>query len=348
MITPALHLLHAGIPNAQIDVAVGPWSKAVLDGNPDIDRILIVHFPAFDRTRAPSLVQPYRTLKDCADLFRKSRYDAAVILRPDDWWSAAACWMARIPVRVGIRKSPVRRFLTHALPDTIEHSVVLNARSCAVLHTEIGTATPGPLRFVMQSEHTAQAADLLKDGGVTSDQPFIVVHPGAGADLKRWDAVSWAAVIDALHREYGTSAVVTGSEAERGLTEAIVSAAQSPCISLAGRTDLGTLAALIARSVIILGPDTGPLHLACAVGTPSVALYGPANPVEYGPWGDRARHQVLTGNISCQPCRIPQWPDEDPALHPCVRMIEIAQVIQSARAAIEAGQLHDQPDSRRG
>ena len=104
----------------------------------------------------------------------------------------------------------------------------------------------------------------------------------------------------------------------------------APTISLAGETTVAELAALYDGATLVLGPDSGPLHLAAAVGAPTVTLFGPADPVEFGPWGDPARHAVLTTDIACRPCRILDWPDDDPAYHPCVRDIPPHAVIEAA------------------
>jgi ADP-heptose:LPS heptosyltransferase len=104
---------------------------------------------------------------------------------------------------------------------------------------------------------------------------------------------------------------------------------------MVGDTRVGQLAALFARARVVLGPDSGPLHLAAAVGAPTVTLFGPADPAEFGPWGSRQKHFVLTSDIGCRPCRVLDWGDDDPAFHPCVRDINAAQVLDAARRAAQ-------------
>ena len=86
---------------------------------------------------------------------------------------------------------------------------------------------------------------------------------------------------------------------------------------------------------MVLGPDSGPLHLAAAVGTPTVSLYGPADPVEFGPWGSRGKHRVLTSPIACRPCRILDWGDDDLAWHPCLADISVKHVVDAAHSLLE-------------
>ena len=105
---------------------------------------------------------------------------------------------------------------------------------------------------------------------------------------------------------------------------------------MAGDTNIGSLAALFERCDVVLGPDSGPLHLAVAVDAPTVALFGPADPVEFGSWGSRERHQVLYSNIGCRPCRVLDWGSDDLQYHPCVREISVGSVLEAARRAINS------------
>jgi ADP-heptose:LPS heptosyltransferase len=102
-----------------------------------------------------------------------------------------------------------------------------------------------------------------------------------------------------------------------------------PVVNAAGDTDIGQLAALFAHADLALGPDSGPLHLAAAVGTPTVRLFGPASVEEFGPWGDR--QIAITSGWECAPCRVLDWSGDDIAYHPCVRDIDPNPVIAAAR-----------------
>ncbi|MCY4526870.1 MAG: glycosyltransferase family 9 protein, partial [Anaerolineaceae bacterium] len=128
----------------------------------------------------------------------------------------------------------------------------------------------------------------------------------------------------------GAAVVFSGSQAEQTLVQGIIEQMSTSGLSLAGKTEVGELAACYERSLMVLGPDSGPLHLAAAVGTPTVSLYGPADPVEFGPWGPSGKHRTLTSSIACRPCRILDWGDDDPACHPCLSDISVDQVVAAA------------------
>jgi ADP-heptose:LPS heptosyltransferase len=104
---------------------------------------------------------------------------------------------------------------------------------------------------------------------------------------------------------------------------------------MVGDASIGQLAALYKRCAAVLGPDSGPLHLAAAVGTATVTLFGPADPVEFGPWGPAERHLVLTSTIGCRPCRVIDWGTDDPANHPCIRDITVDRVLEAARRLVQ-------------
>jgi ADP-heptose:LPS heptosyltransferase len=129
----------------------------------------------------------------------------------------------------------------------------------------------------------------------------VVLHPGAAAPARRWPLGRFAAVARALARD-GRQVVVTGGPAERGLaTELAEAAGLPPTAVLAGRTDLGGLAAVVAGATLVICGDTGVAHLATAFGTPSVLLFGPTSPAEWGPLRDLDRHAVLWAGLPGDP-----------------------------------------------
>jgi len=105
----------------------------------------------------------------------------------------------------------------------------------------------------------------------------------------------------------------------------------SPPISLAGQTSLGVLAAVYRRCALVIGPDSGPLHLAVAVGAPTVHLYGPVDRRTFGPWGSPQRHAVVTSDWGCVPCNRLDWPERSLEEHGCVRDISLEQVLAATR-----------------
>ncbi|MFZ2089409.1 MAG: glycosyltransferase family 9 protein, partial [Desulfobaccales bacterium] len=141
---------------------------------------------------------------------------------------------------------------------------------------------------------------------------------------KLWPEAHWARLAAWLAREKGFQVIITGSPADRELAEEIVSQTGAPLLNLAGRTSLEELAALLQMARLAVTTDTGPMHLACALGTPVVALFGPTAPWRTGPFGEG--HQVLRLPLPCSPCFRRQCPEPR-----CLRELPAS----AAREAVE-------------
>lgn len=328
--TPALRMARQELPDATLSLLVGPWSRAVVARNPDLDEVLTCRFPGFERQPKKNLLAPYRLLFETAQSLR-GRFDAAVVLRFDHWWGAWLAAAAGIPLRIGYDQPETRPFLTHALPySTDRHEVEQNAALVAAL-CRCDAGRPGPLRFPVTAAARAWATDWLAARGVAPGRPLIAIHAGAGAAVKQWPPDAWAETARGLMRLFDAQILLTGSAAERPLAQAIMARLAAPALDATGQTDLEQLAALMERCAAVLGSDSGPLHLAVAVGAPTVHLYGPVSAVKFGPWGDPTRHIVLKSNWACAPCNRLDWPAAALARHACMSAISVEDVLHATR-----------------
>lgn len=358
--TPALAELRRALPEAHITLLVGPWAREVVARNPNIDEVQICAFPGL-RRGSQSAFEPYRLLWQLAGQLRRQRYDLAVVLRPDFWWGVWLMYLAGIPLRLGYADALQTPFLTLALPvHEYDHAVVQNlrlARAAIALakgeqpnqqHAvyELASETPGqpPMEFAPTDEERTWVQGRLAQAGFADTAPLVVIHPGSGAAVKLWDTASWAKVADTLIRDYGAQVVLTGVESEREQVEAISAQMQEPALALVGETDVGTLAALLARANVVLGVDNGPLHLATAQGTPTARIYGPTDTRIFGPWGDPALQMVLQAKQPCSgcpmiPCGRLDWPPEALPAHPCVRSMPVEGMLTAAGRLLEQHKL---------
>lgn len=328
-LTPALHGLRRALPEARITLLVGPWCREVVRHNPDLDAVITCPFPGFERQPKTNLLAPYRLLLLQARELACRDYDAAVVLRFDHWWGAWLAAAAGIPRRIGYDRPETRPFLTHALPYVPgHHEVRQNAKLLATLAGGLADP-PGSLRYRITPDDRAWAIAWLASAGITQDHRLVAIHPGAGAVVKQWPAAAWATVANAL-AELGARIVLTGGSGELALTAAISDQLASPPLDAAGKTTLGQLAALYERCAVVLGSDSGPLHLAVAVGVRTVHLYGPVPAAEFGPWGNPADHVVLTTPWACAPCHRLDWPADALAKHACIAAIQPEDVLQVA------------------
>lgn len=328
--TPAVRALRRAIPNAEIHALVGPWSGRVLASYPEIDTVLTLPFPGFGRQPNENLRSPYQLAFSAARHLRRIAYDAAVIFRPDHWWGAMITHLANIPERIGYALPDTQPFLTHAVAYRYEHSILQNLR---LIERWSGPLAPqdAVYNFPTADADLSYVDGYLQEWGIQPDQPIFCIHPGTGTWVKHWPEENWSMVADFLTEQLDARVVFTGGEHELAMIKRIVARMKQPACVIAGETHIGQLAALYARARVVLGPDSGPLHLAAAVSTSTVSLYGPADPVEFGPWGPREKHIVLTSDIGCRPCRILDWADDNPDFHPCMRDITVGQVLEAAR-----------------
>lgn len=329
---PALHALRRARPLSEIHVLAGPWSAGVLAHYPEVDLVLTLPFPGFERALKEDLSSPYYLAISAARKLRRIGYNSAVILRPDHWWGALVAHLAGIPERIGYDLPDVAPFLTRKIRFEHTHAVIQNLR---LIERWTGTLAPEriPYTFTIDEADQQYIDNRLHTAGVAVEKKLFCIHPGSGAWVKLWHEERWRMVADTLAEQLEAVVVFTGGDAETPMIQRISASMKQPYVILAGETDVGQLAALYARALLVLGPDSGPLHLAAAVGTPTVALFGPADPVEFHPWGTPDKHFALTTDLGCRPCRVLDWADDNPEYHPCVRNISVGEVLETARRA---------------
>jgi heptosyltransferase-2/heptosyltransferase-3 len=333
-LTPGLHALREALPGARIALLVGPWSAEVVRGNPDADAVITCPFPGFERRPKTSAVAPYRLLADSARRLRQEAFDTAVALRFDHWWGAWLAAEAGIPARIGYDSPETRPFLTNAVaypPD--RHEVLQNVHLLQTLAPDV-PEDPGPTRYAVSEGDREWADSWLRQQGVSMAQPLVAIHPGAGVAVKQWSPERWAAVAGRLITECGAQILLTGAAAERALVDEVKRSLGRPVLDATGRTSLGQLAALLARCRLVLGSDSGPLHLGVAIGAPTVHLYGPVDAAKFGPWGEAGRHRVVRTDWPCAPCNRLDWDAGDLAAHGCIPAIGEDRVWRAASALL--------------
>lgn len=341
--TPVLQALKAQLPDAQLTLAVGPWSKEVVENHPAIDQLLVYRFPSY-RSVSPKGLRSYISMIRLARQLDHSRYDLAINLHRNFWWGTALTYLARIPLRIGYAVSSNPPFLTHAMlfqPHqhlTISHLTAVSAGLQALGYKPIPdpyTPERYPLHVAPTEEDWRWVTRQLNAQGVDAATSMVVIHPGSSVEVKQWRPEAWGACATALSGDWpGQGAVLfllTGTPQERPLLEAIARATIAHTIIFTSAT-VGQLAVLLGRSRLILGIDSGPLHLAVAQGTPTLRIFGPTDPRRYSAWGNPQQHAVITASHPCPgcpdiPCGRLHFQPGELATHPCVRLVPEQQVI---------------------
>jgi len=286
---PVLSALRRRFPSARLSWLVKREWADVLEGHPDLDEVLAVDLSA---TGWPAAVRAVRA----------GRFDLVVdlqgLLR-----SAVLGWVSGSPARVGLANgregSPW--FYTHRVPvpDASMHAVDRYLLVARFLGAD--PEQPGPSAFLLPRDAAAEVRveALLAAAGIQDGTVLAALNPSARWTTKRWPAESFAAVGDWLQRQ-GARVVMVGGREERPAGEAVIRSMRTVPLDLGGRTSIKELIALLRRLRMFITNDSGPMHLAAALGTPVVALFGPTDPARTGPYG--AGHTVLRSGVPCSPC----------------------------------------------
>jgi lipopolysaccharide heptosyltransferase I len=263
---------------------------------------------------------------------RAERFDLAVdlqgLLRSGLMGRLAGC-PERIGFANGREGSPVFYTRRVAVPASEMHAVDRYLLAADAL----GAARPATpqFRFAIPAADRAMVADALGRAGVKAGSPWIAMNVSARWPTKRWPAASFAAVADRLRTDGAGPVVLIGGPDDRADARAVASQARPAAIAdLTGQTPLGLLPALLQSASVLLTNDSGPMHVAAAVGTPVVALFGPTSEVRTGPYGEP--HLVLTHRIPCSPCFSRRCANA--IERECLTGIAPAQAVEAVRAML--------------
>ncbi len=333
---PAMRALKEAQPYTEIHVLAGSWAAGVLANVPEVDLVLTIDFPGFVRgEEKKNYLTPYTQLMKTSRQLRQIGYGHAIVMRPDHWWGAMLAYVAGISERIGYDIENVSPFLTQALPYQYDHVIRQNLRLVEQWTGQISDAdVPYYLEVFDDERQTIQ--NYLSEYGMSDNKPYFCIHAGSGTWVKRWKNDLWAKVADTLIDQLDANVIFTGGDGERAMVDDIQNRMEHKSFTTAGDLNIEQLAALYENALVVLGPDSGPLHLAAAVKTPTVALFGPADPLEFAPWGDKNQHLIVTSPIGCRPCRVLDWGEDDPENHPCVNDITIGQVLEAARTVVNS------------
>jgi lipopolysaccharide heptosyltransferase I len=323
---PAAAALRQAFPKAWLAWMVENTGANLLRGNPDIDELIAIDTRAWRANWWVGLRHAWYVTRH----LRRAGFDLCVdfqgLLK-----SAIFAYLSGAPVRLGFPRQrcrePLSALLTNLHGPVVDANLHIVEELLALLQP-LGVTT-AERRFTIPITEADEhfAARVWRELGLNAGVPVVALNPGATWETKRWGELNFARLNDALMRRHQVRTLLTWGPGEEPLIQNVVrAAAYAPAIAPA--TTLLQLAALLSRCSVFVGGDTGPLHLAAAMGIPTVALFGPSNPRRNGPYG--SGHVILQRQLPCSNCyrrTCNHWE--------CLPGIEVDMVVQAVGRLLE-------------
>lgn len=313
MAIPAMKALREHFHDTEITLLVRPWVAGLFKAASFVDRIWSEPKPA--------------TLGDWIGIARKIRaagFDLGVLL-PNSFESALMMFLAGVPQRIGYA-TDARSWMLTSSPKPIlgaRHQIHYYLDLVKMLRAEVIQPS---IEISATEEERSEARRLLEQSGIALGTPFLVLNPGAAyGSAKRWHTDRFALVADTLSRELQLAVVLIGSEAERGIAEQVAARITASRAITNGKTSLETLIGVLAESSLMITNDSGPMHIAAALGVPTVAVFGSTDEKVTGPLGAHTR--IVKRDVECSPCLLRDCPID----HRCMTGVTVDDVCSAAR-----------------
>ena len=326
--TAMLAPLRRRYPAAFIDVLASPWNEAVFRACPEIDTVHVSRCNRFARDGRRGWL---RATLAWGLRLRRYRYDLAIDLR-GEFPLAVLLWLSGARRRLGWACGG-GGFLLTASPAYVPERPEVESRAALLAELDIWPAAGEPAwRPHFQVSKEAQAAATQRWNTLRETEsrpgPRIVFHVGAGTAAKLWPAEHWRELLGRTLTEFDAKVVLVGSPGDRIIAQRILGAEAWPrVVDTTGRLSIAELAGVLHQAELMVGADSGPAHLAAAVGTPVVCLFSGTNSArQWQPWGPQVT--VLRQPVACSPCHRDVCPRPD---HPCMGGLAPACVTETMR-----------------
>jgi heptosyltransferase-2 len=293
MTLPAVAAIRNTFPQARITMLVKPWVADLFRLCPDVDEIMIYERPG--RHEGPG------GLLRLAGELRKRRFDAAILLQ-NAIEAAIITLLAGIPVRAGYNSDGRGLLLTHSIARTKEIRQVHQSDYYLEMVKALGCQPAGRNTLLAPGKEDERLADALIAGQDLQDSPLLVgMAPGAAyGPAKKWYPERFQFVADKLGDAFAAQTILFGSSDDHDTAVAVQTGAKYPMVDLTGKTSLREAMALMSRCRLFISNDSGLMHVAAALGVPTVAIFGSTNPATTSPPG--RNHVVIYRNVDCSPC----------------------------------------------
>jgi lipopolysaccharide heptosyltransferase II len=325
MTLPALALLGAAHPGAELGWFVSAEFASLLDGHP-----MLAHLHVWDRGRHAGLGGIVRAACSMRKALREVRalgydvaYDFQGLLR-----SGLITKRSGAPVRIGFSDAREMSTMFYTEMRTVPASALHAVDRYRAL---VDPACTSEVTFPLPSDDESRdaARRLLDELGIKHGERFVAINPGARWQSKRWPAERFGDVAAWIHGHAGLRSVCIGAASFRKDARTVARVGGDAVLDATGRTSLKELAALLECGEFLLTNDSGPMHLAVAAGAPVVALFGPTDPRKIGPYG--TGHEVVHVPVECAPCSKRDCPER----RPCMAMLDVKAVVRACERMLK-------------
>jgi lipopolysaccharide heptosyltransferase II len=327
MTLEAIEDVRQAAPGARIDLVVGSWNLELAAGIRGIARVEALDAAWLSRDGGGL---PLAALLRRARGWSARQYDLAINFEPDIR-SNMILAASRAPRLAGFASGGGGALLDVSLPYQPRAHTAVNAQRLVAAVLDVPTRTDAARLEIPPAAARAAAGRLSE-----RPRPFVGLHVSGGRAVKQWPPERFAQLAGRVARARGGTIVLTGSQADRPLVAQVAAALEGvSMVDVAGDLDLAALAALLERLDLLVTGDTGPMHLAAAVGTPVVAVFGPSDPVRYAP--QEAPHQIVRIDLPCSPCNRIRLPPARCVGHTpdCLAGVDVERVYRAVETALD-------------
>ncbi len=318
--TPVIEALRKNFPRSYIAVMVRPYARDIVLGNPYLDEVIIYDKYGAQHSLWKSIVFAWG--------LRRKRFDLALILHPTNRMHLVSA-LAGIKKRVGFDRN-----LSFLLTDKIEHRKQEGKKhelqySLDVLRS-LGLKPQGTDLFMpIQKKSEMYVEEFLATQGLESGEKMVALHPGASCPSKIWPVERYASVADKLVEQFKVKIIVVSGPDDVDIGRGLLQLLHYPCIDACGKTTVSQLASLLRRCCLFISNDSGPVHIASAVGVPVVAIFGRRQPgLSPCRWGPTGRNDVfLHKEVGCVECLAHNCQKG----FACLKAISVEEVLSAAR-----------------
>lgn len=302
MTMPALEAVRENFSRSTLVVLARPWVIPLIENHPAVDRVLPLDKTGRFRSDLIEILKVAR-------LIRQMRFDLAILFQ-NSFEAALLAYLGGVRLRVGYDTDGRGLLLSHPVgrDDTIlnGHQVEYYLSILRAMGWEARSRDPS---LVVAGKDIEAIGPMLSSGGIGPGDFLLGLSPGAiYGPAKRWPADRFAMIGDRAVEHWGAKVIVLGSPGEKEICGLVTGSMKHPGMDLCGRTTLGQAMALIQRCNLVVTNDSGLMHVAGALRTPTVAIFGSTNPATTGPLGEKAR--IVRHPVECAPCLKQECPTD--------------------------------------